>query len=346
MFPAQALAEEMLARGWAVTLATDARGLRYAGGFPDAVERMETPSATTARGGLTARLAVPVTLARGALATMLRFRRLRPSAVAGFGGYPAIPALAAARLLSIPSLVHEQNGVLGRVNRFFAGRVARVACGVWPVEGAPAGARLEHVGNPIRAAALAARARPYEAPGEGPLRLLVFGGSQGASALARLAPGAVALLPEAVRARLSVVQQVREGEEGPVAEAYRSAGVAAELAPFFEDMPGRIAAAHLVVARAGASTVAELAAIGRPAILVPYPHAAADHQTANARAMERAGAAVLAPEAELTAEGLARHLKALLLDPARAAEMAAAARGEGRPDAAARLADMVEEIAR
>ncbi|GMG82344.1 UDP-N-acetylglucosamine--N-acetylmuramyl-(pentapeptide) pyrophosphoryl-undecaprenol N-acetylglucosamine transferase [Paralimibaculum aggregatum] len=345
LFPAQALAETLLDRGWRVALATDARGLRYAGGFPAAVERIELRAATTARGGLTARLAVPVTLARGCLGAWMRFRRARPAAVAGFGGYPAIPALAAAWALGIPRLIHEQNGVLGRVNRAFAGRVDRVACGIWPVSGAPSGARLEHVGNPVRGAVLEAAAAPYEAPGEGALRLLVFGGSQGASVFAERVPAALAGLPEALRSRLSVVQQIREGEADAVSAAYAAAGIRAELAPFFADMPARIAAAHLVVARAGASTVAELAAIGRPSILVPLPSAMADHQSANARSLAGPGAAVLAPQAALTPASLGAEIARILGTPAAAAAMAAAARAEGRPGAAHRLADMLEEIA-
>ncbi len=342
MFPAQALAEEMLARGWRVRLASDGRGLRYADGFPEAVERVEIRAAR-AGGGLTARLALPVTLLRSIAGAIGLLRRDRPAVVAGFGGYPALPALAAAWALGVPRIIHEQNAVLGRVNRLFARRVDRVACGLWPVTGAPAGAALEQIGNPVRRAVLEAAATPYAPPGDGPLRLLVFGGSQGAAALARAVPAAVALLPEPVRAQLRVTQQIRDGEEAPVAEAYRKAGIEAELAPFFADLPARIAGAQIVIARAGASTVAELSAIGRPAILVPYPHAAADHQTANARALAEAGGAVVAPE-PLEAPALAEHLRALL-EPDRAAEMAAAARAVGRPDAAQRLADLVAAIA-
>jgi len=346
MFPAQALAEAMLDRGWRVALATDARGLRYAGRFPDAVGRIETRSATLARGGLTAKLAAPVTILRGVAATLARFRRDRPAVVAGFGGYPAIPALTAAWLMGLPRLIHEQNGVLGRVNRLFARRVDRVACGTWPLTHPPAGVTLEPVGNPVRSAVLEAAQIPYDPPSGGPLRLLAFGGSQGASALSRLVPGAVTLLPEEMRARLSVIQQVRSGEESMVAETYRSAGVAAETAPFFDDMPARIAAAHLVISRAGASTVAEIAAIGRPAILVPYPAATDDHQSANAAVLEGAGGAVAMAESALTTEALAREMRAVLGDPDRAATMAAAARAAARPRAAQALADLVETLAR
>ncbi|MEL6220872.1 MAG: UDP-N-acetylglucosamine--N-acetylmuramyl-(pentapeptide) pyrophosphoryl-undecaprenol N-acetylglucosamine transferase [Pseudomonadota bacterium] len=344
MFPAQALAEAMLARGWRVMLATDARGLRYAEGFPAEVERLELRAATPGQGGLTAKLAAPTALARGVIQALMAFRRARPAMVAGFGGYPAFPAMAAAVLLGVPRLIHEQNGVLGRVNRLFAPLAKVVACGIWPVENAPARARLDPVGNPVRAAVLEA-AQPFVLPGDGPVRLLVVGGSQGASVFASLVPGAVTLLPEAMRTRLQVTQQTR-GDDGPAVEAaYRTASVAAETAPFFTDLPARMAAAHLVIARAGASTIAELGVIGRPAILVPYPHAAADHQTANARAQVEAGAAILAPEAGLTTSALGAHIRAAL-NPDRLPSMAEAARATGRADATETLVRLVEEHAR
>ncbi len=341
MFPAQALAEEMLRRGWRVQLATDRRGLRYAGGFPEAVERFELRSGTFARAGVKAKLAAPFRILSGVLEAIRQFRADRPACVAGFGGYPALPALAAAWRLGLPRLIHEQNAVLGRVNRLFARRVDRVACGTWPVTNAPAGAALVHLGNPVRDAVLAVLDQPYAPPGEGRIDLVVFGGSQGAGVFAKLVPGAVSLLPEALRQRLAVTQQVRAGEEGPVRAAYASAWVDAELAIFFDDMPRRIAGAQLVICRAGASTVAELAAIGRPAILVPYPHAMDDHQSANAMALVAPGGAILAPEAGLTTDALARHIRAVLLEPGQAAQMAARARSQGRPQAARDLADMV-----
>ncbi|MCL5777845.1 undecaprenyldiphospho-muramoylpentapeptide beta-N-acetylglucosaminyltransferase [Limibaculum sp. FT325] len=344
MFPAQALAEAMLARGWRVRLATDARGLRYAGGFPAAVERTELPSATIGQGGIAARLAAPVVILRGILRALGQFRAERPDVVAGFGGYPSLPALTAAWLMGLPRLIHEQNGVLGRVNRLFARRVDRVCCGTWPVVNAPEGARLEHVGNPVRAEAAARAAADFIPPGEGEARLLVFGGSQGASVFARLVPAALGHLPAGLRARIRLTQQVRPGEEAAVARACTEAGVEAELAPFFADMPARIAGAHLVVARAGASTIAELTAIGRPAILVPYPHATDDHQSANAAALAEAGGALVIPEAGLTPEILAQPLAALLTDPVAAARMAVASRALGRPDAASRLAGIVAAL--
>ncbi|MEM6422335.1 MAG: undecaprenyldiphospho-muramoylpentapeptide beta-N-acetylglucosaminyltransferase [Pseudomonadota bacterium] len=346
MFPAQALAETMLARGWRVSLTSDARGLRYAKGFPEAVQRIETASASLSRGGLAAKLAAPFAIYRGIKAARATFAADRPAVVAGFGGYPALPALAAAWTMQIPRLIHEQNGVLGRVNRLFARHVNRVCCGTWPLTNPPAGAKLVHLGNPVRAAAAAARSTPYAPPTpDAEVRVVVFGGSQGASVFGRTVPQAVAMLPEALRQRLRITQQVRDGEEGAVGATYRSAGVEADLAPFFDAMPGRLAEAQLVIARAGASTIAELTAIGRPAILVPYPHALDDHQTANAAALSAAGGALIEQEAGLTAEGLAAHLRRLLLEETgKTATMAQAAFGLGRPDAAATLADLVEEL--
>lgn len=344
MFPAQALAEEMLRRGWRVQLATDERGLRYGAGFPEAVGRVILSSGTFAQGGVAARLLAPFRILAGIMGAVRRFRRDWPACVAGFGGHPALPALAAAWQLGLPRLIHEQNAVLGRVNRLFARRVDRVVCGTWPVTNAPAGAVLAHLGNPVRDAVLAAADTPYAPPGEGAVSLTVFGGSQGASAFARLVPAAVTLLPEALRRRLRIVQQVRPGEEGEVAAAYDAAGVSAELAPFFNDIPRHMAAAQLVIARSGASSVAELAAIGRPSILIPYPHAMDDHQTANAMALAQPGGAILAPEAGLTTDALARHIAQILLDPEGAVRMAAAAKAVGRPGAARDLAGLVEEL--
>ncbi|MGR3780035.1 MAG: UDP-N-acetylglucosamine--N-acetylmuramyl-(pentapeptide) pyrophosphoryl-undecaprenol N-acetylglucosamine transferase [Albimonas sp.] len=346
MFPAQALAQEMLRRGWRVSLTTDDRGARYASGFPEAVARVPVRSAPFARGGIAAKVAAPVLIGMGVLETLRWFRRDPPAVVAGFGGYPSLPALSAAVISGRPRLIHEQNGVLGRVNRRFAPRVSLVACGTWPLSNAPAGVDARHVGNPIRDAARALAGAAYTPPGEGPLNLLVFGGSQGASALTRLLPEAIAGLPADLRARLRLTQQAREGEAEALSAAYAAQGVPAEVAPFFADMPQRIAEAQLVVCRAGASTVAELTAIGRPSILIPYPHAMDDHQTANARPLAEAGAARLAVEAGLTPQALSAHIAAVLGDPARASAMASAAAGLGRPDAAERLADLAQSVAR
>ncbi|VDS08115.1 UDP-N-acetylglucosamine--N-acetylmuramyl-(pentapeptide) pyrophosphoryl-undecaprenol N-acetylglucosamine transferase [Paracoccus haematequi] len=345
MFPAQALAELLLAEGWRVRLSTDDRGARYAGGFPDAVERSIVRSATTARGGLLGKLTAPLKIAAGVLAARTGLRRDRPAVVIGFGGYPTIPALSAAVTLGLPRMIHEQNGVMGRVNRLFARRVQRIACGTWPTD-LPDGATAVHTGNPVRQAVLDHAAAPYAPPGDGPLHLLVIGGSQGARVLSDVIPAAVAALPDDLRARLRVSHQARAEDRDRVIAAYADAGIAADVQPFFTDVPDRIAQAQLVVSRSGASSLADITVIGRPAILIPYAAAAGDHQTANAQSLAEAGAALIHPESVLDAPGLTRDIRAILNDPARASQMAAAALFLSRPDAARRLYDLVTEIAR
>lgn len=345
MFPAQALAELLLAQGWRVKLSTDDRGARYAGGFPEAVERQVVRSATTARGGLSGKLAAPFKIAAGVLAARRAFQRDRPSVVIGFGGYPTIPALSAAHLMGLPRMIHEQNGVMGRVNRLFAARVHRVACGTWPTI-LPQGITGQHVGNPVRGAVLDHAASPYLAPGEGTLNVLVIGGSQGARVLSQVVPAAIAALPADLRARLQVSHQARPEDADHVTAAYAAAGITAEVQPFFADVPDRIAAAHLVVSRSGASSLADITVIGRPAILIPFAAATGDHQTANAQALADAGAAHVHPESVLDADSLTRDIRAILTDPAQATAMAQAALTLARPDAARRLYDLVEEITR
>ena len=345
MFPAQALAELLLAQGWRVKLSTDDRGARYAGGFPEAVERQVVKSATTARGGLSGKLAAPFKIAAGVLAARRAFRRDRPSVVIGFGGYPTIPALSAAHLMGLPRMIHEQNGVMGGVNRMFAARVHRVACGTWPTI-LPQGISGQHVGNPVRGAVLDRAASPYVAPGDGALNLLVIGGSQGARVLSQVVPAAIAALPADLRTRLQVSHQARPEDADQVTAAYAAAGIAAEVQPFFTDVPDRIAAAHLVISRSGASSLADITVIGRPAILIPFAAATGDHQTANAQALADAGAAHVHPESVLDADSLTRDIRAILTDPAQATAMAQAALTLARPDAARRLYDLVEEITR
>lgn len=344
MFPAQALAEEMLSRGWRVKLSTDARGARYTGGFPAAVAIEEVASATFARGGLAAKIAVPFRILGGIRAACAGLRRDRPDVVVGFGGYPSIPALAGATLMRLPRMIHEQNGVLGRVNQLFARRVGRVACGTWPTA-LPGGVEGIYTGNPVRAAILGRAGAPYIAPGDGPLSLVVIGGSQGARILSQVVPEALALLPQALKSRLNVALQARDEDRAGVEAACARAGISAEIAPFFTDVPRRFSDAQLVVARSGASTVADLTVIGRPAILVPLAAAIRDEQSANARALVEAGAAVLLAENDLDGPALAQHIAAILSDPGRAAAMAAAALSLARPDATQRLAALVEDLA-
>ncbi len=342
MYPAQALAEEMLAKGWRVKLSTDVRGARYSSSFPEAVAREVVKSATTARGGLLAKLMVLPRIAAGSFKAWRSFRADRPTVVVGFGGYPAIPAMAAAWLMRLPRMVHEPNGVLGRVNKVFATRVDMVACSVWPTE-LPKGAKAEHTGNPVRAAVLAKAASPYIAPGDYPMNLLVFGGSQGASIMANV-PKALALLPEALQARLIVSHQARDADHADAVAAYEALEIRADVQPFFNDIPERMANAQLIVARSGASSVADITVIGRPSILIPLAAAIRDEQTANAAGLKAAHGAIVIQERDLTPEALAKHIGGILSAPDLAQSMAEAALEQGRPDATQRLAALVETL--
>lgn len=344
MFPAQALAEELIQRGWRVTLSTDVRGARYTGAFPPEVRIERVASATFARGGLLARLLAPFRIASGVVSAVIGMRRDRPAIVVGFGGYPSIPALTAAILLRIPRMIHEQNGVLGRVNRLFASRVDAVACGTWPME-LPEGISGHHAGNPVRAAVLERAGAGYIPPGDYPMSVLVIGGSQGARILSDVVPPALAALPIGMVANLRVAHQARGEDQERVAKYYAEHGVAAEVEPFFGDIPRRLSEAQLVISRSGAGSVADISVVGRPSILIPFAAAAEDHQTANARGLAEAGAAVLIPESELAPEALAEQIHEVLSRPDAALKMAIAALKQGRPDATERLVDMVETLA-
>ena len=344
MFPAQALAEAMLHKGWRVKLSTDARGARYTGGFPHKVEIEEVSSATFARGGVLARLMVPLRILGGVLATMLTFRRDRPEAVVGFGGYPSIPAIGAAWLLKLPRMIHEQNGVLGRVNERFVSRVDCVACGTWPTV-LPAGVEGAHTGNPVRRAVLDRAASGYIPPGDYPLSILVIGGSQGARILSDTVPLAIAALPEGLRRNVRVSHQARDEDIDRVTAFYAQQGIPADVQPFFKDVPARMSEAQLMISRSGASSVADISVIGRPSILIPYAAATADHQTANARGLVDAGGAILIPESQLTVEALTEQIVNILSNPEGAGRMARAALSVGKPDATENLVALVEMLA-
>ncbi len=344
MFPAQSLAEAMLAEGWRVRLSTDPRGARYTGGFPEAVERRVVRSGTFARGGVMAKIATPFLIAMGCLSATFSMLTDRPRVVVGFGGYPAIPAMSAAWLLRISRMIHEQNGVLGRVNHLFASRVNKVACSVWPTE-LPGGVDAVHTGNPVRQVVRDVSATPYNAPdADGPINVLIFGGSQGASILSEVVPEAIKALPHALRSRLSVSQQARDADRDAVIAAYTGMDVAADVQGFFDDVPQRLVAAHLVIARSGASSVADISAVGRPAIFVPLAIAIRDEQTANAKALEAAGGAVVMQEPEFTPEALTAQMRDILSDPPKARAMARAAATLGMPDAVEHLKREVLEL--
>jgi UDP-N-acetylglucosamine--N-acetylmuramyl-(pentapeptide) pyrophosphoryl-undecaprenol N-acetylglucosamine transferase len=347
MFPAQALANEMLRRGWRVALSTDSRGARYADGFSDEITKKQLDSASFSRGDLRGKLRAPGMIWRGVRDASAWFGQDTPAVIAGFGGYPSIPALSAAWMMGLPRIIHEQNGVLGRVNRLFAKRVNALACGVWPVLGAGKSAPLIHIGNPIRdevRAFVDARYTPPTAAGR--FKLLAVGGSQGARILSEKLPAAVALLPDDLRVRVQISQQVRQEDFHKVSAAYEKLGVAVELAHFFDDMPARLASTHLVISRAGASTIAEISAIGRPALLAPLPRATADHQTANAKILVDAGAAAIISDKGGTPQMLADLIADFARSPEKLTDMATKAKALGRPDATEKLADLVARIAR
>ena len=344
MFPAQALAEAMIAKGWRVKLSTDARGARYAGGFPKAVAVEEVSSATFARGGLLAKVLVPLRIGAGVAGAVAGMLRDAPDVVVGFGGYPSIPALSAAVILRRKRMIHEQNGVLGRVNQLFAPRVDAVACGTWPTA-LPAGVTGIYTGNPVRAAVLDRAGAGYIPPGDYPMSLVVIGGSQGARILSDVVPAAVAALPAGLRSWLRVAHQARDEDRVRVAEAYADAGIDADVQSFFTDIPRRLSEAQLVISRSGASSVADISVIGRPSILIPYAAATGDHQSANARGLVDAGAAVLIPEAALDPAALSGHIAAVLTQPGAAMQMSLAALGQGVPDATTRLVAVVERLA-
>lgn len=344
MFPAQALAEVMIRKGWRVRLSTDARGALYAGGFPHLVEVRQVASATFARGGVLAKLVAPFRILGGIAAATLGMMRDKPAVVVGFGGYPTIPALAAAWITRRPRMIHEQNGVLGRVNRIFAKRVDAVACGTWPTA-LPAGIEGVHTGNPVRSAVLDRAGAAYISPGDYPMSLLVIGGSQGARILSDVVPAAVALLPDEIRQYVRVAQQARPEDQDRVIAAYYETGVGSEVEPFFRDIPRRLSEAQLVISRSGASSVADISVIGRPSILVPYAAATADHQTANAKGLVEAGAAIRIPESKFTPEALAEAITTVLSQPAAALKMSQAAQSVGMPNATELLVGLVEELA-
>ncbi len=343
VFPAEALAAELLERGIRLILFTDQRGGAY-GGVLGEVEMRFVRSGRMAGRNFVARLQGITQLALGFFQARSLLKRMAPQAVVGFGGYASVPTMLAATVTGCQTLIHEQNAILGRANQVLASRVEQVATAYDHVGGLPAGAagRVLRTGMPVRPAFAAARGQSYpELDNEGPVRLLILGGSQGARVFSDVLPAAVEQLPAGLRNRLVISQQCRPEDLDRVRAAYERIQASVELEAFFDDVPERLAAAHLVIARSGASTVGELTTVGRPAVLVPYPHAIDDHQTANARALDDAGAAWLVPQDAFSPGTLAERLNALLASPSTLKTAAENARAAGGPDAAKRLADAV-----
>ncbi|WP_395665715.1 undecaprenyldiphospho-muramoylpentapeptide beta-N-acetylglucosaminyltransferase [Methylocella sp.] len=346
LFPAQALSQALLARGCAVELFTDERAQTYGRDFP--ARKIHIVASASPRGaGIMAKAVAAFALARGTFQARAILAKEKPCAMVGFGGYPSVPPVLAATQLGIATVIHEGNAVVGKANLFLSGRVDALAKGFPTLGGiGPAvAAKTSLTGNPVRAMALEAAKIPYPDFADGRLRLLVTGGSQGARVMTDVVPAAVEALPEEDRKALIVTQQARGEDEARARAAYQRLGVEAEVAAFFPDLPTRIAGAHLVIGRAGASTVSELAVIGRPAILVPLPHALDQDQAANAREFEAAGGGSVIDQSAFSPQWLANALSEARRDLSGLAARAAAAKAAGAPDAADRLAELVLGVA-
>ena len=346
MFPAQAFAAKMKERGWRVGLVTDERGLRFVDNFPtDWIEQV--PAATVGSKRPDKVLAALMRIHAGSSLARRKMKDDKPSLVVGFGGYPSFPTLWAARGMKTPIIIHEQNAVLGRVNRVFAKAARYVACGFDRLDRLPSSATAQKrvVGNPVRAPIMGIRNAPYpELIDGGMLNILITGGSQGAKMFGDIAPAAITQLDPSLRRRLCVVQQAKENQIDDIRESYGRAGVDCTLQPFFSDMQERLKKAHLVIARSGAGTVTELCVAGRPSILIPLGIAMDDHQRANAEALEAAGGADVIVEKEFSVDRLKQALEFRLGDKGELAKRAAAAHGLAPGDAAADLANLAEEI--
>ena len=345
LLPAFALAQELERRGHHVALITDARGAEIPG-KPDSLPAHVLPAGRFGKNPLTWIKGIMAVLEGRRMAKRL-FDSFQPSAVVGFGGYPSLPAILASTSKKIPTVVHEQNAVLGRVNRLLAHRVQAIATAYGEVQRLKAKytGKTHLVGNPVRAEVLALREESYPAFEEdGLLRVLVTGGSQGARVLSEVVPDGLAMLPPALRQRLQVTQQCRPEDLDAVRERYRTHEIPAELATYFENMAARLADSHLFIGRAGASTIAELTAVGRPAILIPLPIATDDHQAANANEMAKAGGARMIRQERFQAKELSKQILALAENPEGLATAAHAAWNCGRPDAVEDLADLVESF--
>jgi len=345
MIPAHALAAELKGRGYGVLLISDERGAR----FPGLFEGMPVHILPAGRlgGGPIGWLKAFGSVVKGRGEAKRLYRDHRPNAVVGFGGYPAFPSLLAASSMNIPTILHEQNAVLGRVNRLLAGEAVAIGTAYDQVDRLkPKYAdKVVLVGNPVRAEIAKLGELPFPPFDEvAPLKILVTGGSQGATILSKVVPAGLGMLAPQLRRRLQVVQQCRPEDIDRVRAQYADLGIPAELMTYIEDMADKLADAHLVIGRAGASTVAELTAAGRPAILIPFAAATDDHQSANAREMVKAGGARAIQESNFTPEVLARQIEALAMDPVALGNAAGRALSVGRPHAARDLADVVERV--
>ena len=339
LFPAQALANELVKRGRNIVVMTDARFTNYATHFPGAAIATVPSSPFNA-------ITAPFKIAAGIVVALVKLMKLKPAAVIGFGGYPSVPVMLAATSLRLPTAIIEQNAVVGRANRLVMDRVKTVAAAFPIARFAPRDkSKIVLTGNPLRPEVEALWGASYNVPvASGPIRLLVFGGSQGARALSEVVPAALTRLPQDMKMRLTVVQQCRPEDMEQVRQVYANAEIRCQLESFFSDLPQRMAESHLVIARSGAGTVAELMAIGRPAILVPLPGALDDNQTPNADILDRAGAGWKIRQSDLTPDSLAQMIIQIFADPLALARRATAAHALATPNAAAKLADVVDDL--
>lgn len=346
VFPAQALAEALRGRGHRLALVTDRRGDAYSGPLGELDAHMISAAGVSGK-GLAARIAAAGKLLLGYFQARKLLKALRPAAVVGFGGYPSVPTMLAASHLKIRTAIHEQNAVLGRANRLLAGRVDRIALSFEETGGLRSRDREKTVlcGNPVRPEIAALAGRAFSAPQpDDPVHLLIVGGSQGAQILGEAVPDALARLPDPLKSRLRVEQQTRAEQIDTVRAAYAAAGIKADVQRFFDDMPARLERAHLLIGRAGASTLAEVTAVGLPAILIPYAFAIDDHQAANATRLSDAVGGWTIPQRDVSPEELARRIEQLLRNPTVLQAAAQAAARIGVPDATQRLADMVDTL--
>ena len=350
LFPAEALAGELTARGRKVVLVTDIRGDEHTASVDSPLARIErhvVRAGTVSGQSMIGRVKGVIELVAGIWQAKALLGRLQPSVVVGFGGYPSLPTMMAATRRKIPAVLHEQNAVLGRVNRLLASRVDAIAVAFADTAKLEPGdfAKVKVVGNPVRAAVRAVRGKPYPTPEvDGAFNILVLGGSQGASVLSEIIPQALCDLPDDLKQRLHITQQCRVEDLERVQGVYQGGGLQTDLATFFDDVPARLAETHLIISRAGASTVSEAAVAGRPALLVPYPYATDDHQTGNAKAFVEPGAGWMAAQPQFTKEFVTKTIADLMANPDKLSEAAARAQTVGRADSAPRLADLVESL--
>ena len=346
VFPAIAVAEEILQRGYRVSLITDSRGVNLGSTLSEV--QVRRINASGIGGNILHKVSGVFSIGIGVLQARRLFARHRPQCVIGFGGYPSLPTMLAATRSKLPTIIHEQNAVIGRANRVVAKRVSTIATSFDKTAGVDAecASKIIQTGNPVRAAFSQARKTPYPpiGPNGGGLKILVLGGSQGAAVFSDIVPATIRKMPETLRGRFAITQQCRPGDIDRTRDLYASIGIAPELSTFFDDVPQRMAAAHIVITRSGASTVAELAETGRPAILVPYPHATDDHQSANALSVEDHGAGWLIPQDGFTPEALKMHLERFVNHPDVLNVAAAEAHQAGGKKAAAKLADLAESL--